>query len=207
MNKVPETEAIKIAALHFEGEAHNWWFHGLSTVGHKNVTTYSEFTRRLVERFERKDPEAPFISLAKLKQSGDAETYISEFLRLSVMVPDLSVSRRVYMFIDGLKEPLHWLVKSTKPITFHDAIKRARDLQYGLPKAKATFQSKAPQFSKGKDGKDTPPKESSMKKPLDVDLRRELRKKKMCFTCQESWALGHRCAVGKAHYIEVFSDL
>ena len=67
LNKVPEIKTINIAALHFEGEAHNWWFHGLSTLGHTNVTTYSKFTRRLVERFDRKDPEAPFISLAKLK--------------------------------------------------------------------------------------------------------------------------------------------
>ena len=28
----------------------------------------------------------------------------------------------------------------------------------------------------------------------------------MCFTYQESWAPGHRCVVGKEHYIEVFSD-
>ena len=54
-NKVPEMEAIKITALHFEGEAHNWWFHGLSTLGHANVTAYFEFTRRLVERFGRKN--------------------------------------------------------------------------------------------------------------------------------------------------------
>ena len=102
LNKVPESEAIKIAVLHFEGEAHNWWFHGLFTLGHANVTAYSKFTRRLVETFDMKDPETPFMSLAKLKQSGNAETYISEFLRLSVMVPDLSAARRVYMFIDGL---------------------------------------------------------------------------------------------------------
>ena len=103
LNKVPQVEAIKIAALHFEGEAHNWWFHGLSTLGHINVNTYAEFARILVERFDRKDPKAPFVSLAKMNQSGDAETYISKFLRLSVMVPDLSVARRVYMFIDGLE--------------------------------------------------------------------------------------------------------
>ena len=63
LNKVPEIEAIKIAALRFEGEAQNWWFHGLSTLGHANMTAYSEFTRRLVERFDRKDPKAPFMSL------------------------------------------------------------------------------------------------------------------------------------------------
>ena len=82
LNKALEVEAIKIAVLHFEGEAHNWWFHGLSTLGHINVTTYAEFTRILVERFDRKDHEAPFISLAKMKQSGHAESFISEFLRL-----------------------------------------------------------------------------------------------------------------------------
>ena len=81
LNKVPEMEAIKIATLHFEGEAHNWWFHGLYKLGHANVTAYFEFTRRLVERFGRKDPEAPFMSLAKLKQSGNIESYISELLR------------------------------------------------------------------------------------------------------------------------------
>lgn len=135
LNKVPEMEAIKIAVIHFEGEAHNWWFHGLSTLVHANVTTYFEFTRILVERFDRKDLESPFMSLAKLKQSGNAESYISEFLRLFVMVRDLSAIRRVCMFINGLDEPLHGLVKSTKPITFHDAIERARDLQGALPKA------------------------------------------------------------------------
>ena len=83
----------------------------MSTLGHANVTAYSEFTRRMVEIFDRRDKEASFMSLAKLKQSGNAETYSSEFLRLSVIVPDLSAVRRVYMFIDGLDEPLHGLVK------------------------------------------------------------------------------------------------
>ena len=74
LNKVPEMEAIKIVVLHLEGEAHDWWFHGLSTLGHANVTEYSEFTRRLVERFDRRDPEAPFMGLENLKQSGNPET-------------------------------------------------------------------------------------------------------------------------------------
>ena len=34
----------------------------------------------------------------------------------------------------------------------------------------------------------------------------ELRKKRLCFTCQEPWVPGHICAAGRAHYIEVFSD-
>ena len=33
-----------------------------------------------------------------------------------------------------------------------------------------------------------------------------MRRRNIGFTCKESWALGHICAAGKAHYIEVFSD-
>ena len=37
-------------------------------------------------------------------------------------------------------------------------------------------------------------------------MRKDLRRKKLCFTCQEPWAPGHRCAgKAKAHYIEVYS--
>ena len=71
LNQVLEMEAMKIVALHLEGEAHDWWFHGLSTLGHANMTAYSNFTRRLVERFDSIYPEAPFMGLEKLKQSGN----------------------------------------------------------------------------------------------------------------------------------------
>ena len=41
---------------------------------------------------------------------------------------------------------------------------------------------------------------------MDDDARRELKKKQLCFTFQELWAPGHRCAAEKAHFIEVFSE-
>ena len=111
------------------------------------------------------------------------------------------------MFIDGLDEPLHGLAKSTKPTTLHDVIERARDLQDAFPKVKESFQHKALFPTKGKEEKSAPSKESLYKKPLDDEVRRDIRKRKLCFTCQESWAPGHRCASGKVHYIEVFSDV
>ena len=51
-----------------------------------------------------------------------------------------------------------------------------------------------------------PPKGNQGRGQLDDDARRELKKKRLCFTCQESWAPGHRCAAGKVHFIEVFSE-
>ena len=59
--------------------------------------------KEVVERFDRRDPEAPFMGLEKLKQSGNTKIYISKFLKLSIMVPNLSAARRVYMFIYGLE--------------------------------------------------------------------------------------------------------
>ena len=126
------------------------------------------------------------MGLAKLKQSSNPETYISEFLKLSFMVPDLFAARRVYMFIDGLEKPLHGLVKSTKPTTLQDAIERARDLQDSLPKAKATFQHKPSFPSKRKEEKAPLSKEGQNKQPLDDDVRRYLRRRKLCFACKES---------------------
>ena len=42
---------------------------------------------------------------------------------------------------------------------------------------------------------------------MDDDTGNELKRKKLCFTCQEPWIPSHRC-IGKAkvHYIEVYSD-
>jgi hypothetical protein len=42
---------------------------------------------------------------------------------------------------------------------------------------------------------------------MDDATRQDLRRKKLCFSFQEPWVPGHRCAgKAKAHYIEVFSD-
>ena len=39
---------------------------------------------------------------------------------------------------------------------------------------------------------------AKVKKPLSDDVQKYLRRRKLCFTCQESWAPRHRCVAGKA---------
>ena len=128
LNQMSETEAIKVATLHLDGEAQDWWFHGMVTLRHSTVMTYAGFTRRLMERFDRRDPEQHFVELMRLKQTGSPETYIADFLRVSVMVLDLSATRMIYMFVEVLAEPLRGLVRSTRPTTLQDAICGTRDL-------------------------------------------------------------------------------
>ena len=60
LNPMVEEDALKMVILHIEGEAIDWWFHGLITLGHHQILSYDGFSNALMEIFERKDPELPF---------------------------------------------------------------------------------------------------------------------------------------------------
>ena len=57
LNLMPEEEAIKYATIHLDGPAHEWWHHGMVTLGHNQITSYEEFTEKLIERFDTRDLE------------------------------------------------------------------------------------------------------------------------------------------------------
>ena len=84
-----ETDAIKLDTFYLDGEAHEWWYHRLVTLGHNTITSYPDFTQRLIERFDRKDPEVHYGELAQLKQTGSADAFISEFQRITVHDEDV----------------------------------------------------------------------------------------------------------------------
>lgn len=69
LSKMKEVEAIKMAILHLEGEAHNWWFHKMSTLGHATVTSCDNLTQRIVKHFHRRDSKSHFRELTQLKQT------------------------------------------------------------------------------------------------------------------------------------------
>jgi hypothetical protein len=46
-----------------------------------------------------------------------------------------------------------------------------------------------------------------MDREMDEETQKELKRKKLCFSCKEPWELGHRCmGKQKVHYIEALSD-
>ena len=63
LNVMEEEREIKFATLHLNGKAHDWWFHGMTTLGHEHVTSYIDFTQRLIEKFDREGPELHFMEL------------------------------------------------------------------------------------------------------------------------------------------------
>ena len=98
------------------------------------------------------------------------------------MVTDVSENRLTILFTEPLTEPLRGWVKAYQPLTLQHAISRARDLRDSVPKNK--FPLKTNFLVRDKDKKrfqqDVPKKTW-----LDEDTRKDLRRKKLCFTCQE----------------------
>jgi hypothetical protein len=204
LNQMTETEAISFATLHLEGEAHEWWHHGLVTLGHSHITSYREFTERIMDRFDRRDPEIHFRDLAQLRQTGTPEAFITEFQWVAVAVTDISEPRLIMLFTEGLTEPLRGWVKAYRPHTLQDAILRTRDLADSASKTKPFSKPFVPQ--KDRDRKPFQ-REWKGKEKLDDETRRELMRKKLCFTCKDPWVPGHRCmGKGEIHYIEVAAD-
>jgi hypothetical protein len=124
INQMTETEAINFATLHLEGEAHEWWYHGLVTLGHSCITSYREFTDRLMDRFDRKDLEIHFRDLAQLRQTGTIDAFITEFQWVAMVVIDISEPRLIMLFTEGLTEPLRGWVKAYRPPNLQYAILR-----------------------------------------------------------------------------------
>ena len=71
------------------------------TLGHNSISSYSEFTQKLMERFDRKDPKIHFKELAQLKQTGSVEAFIFEFHRVVVMVTDVSENMLIMSFTEA----------------------------------------------------------------------------------------------------------
>jgi hypothetical protein len=63
LNPMREMEAIKFATMYLDGKAYDWWYHGLTTLGHNQIVTYTEFMQRLIDRFDQGDPELHFREL------------------------------------------------------------------------------------------------------------------------------------------------
>jgi hypothetical protein len=121
---------------------------------------------------------------------------------MAVMVTDISQHGLVMLFTKGLDEPLRGWVKAFKSTTLHEAIMRCQDIKDAVNK-KVLAKSFIPQG-----GKETkiPRNSWTRKDMMNKETRRELRRKKIFFSCKYLWELGHRCmGKGKVYYIEVVS--
>ena len=57
LNPMKESDVVQIASLHLEDAAYDWWYHGMTTQGHDQVTTFDDFSQRVIDRFDLKDDD------------------------------------------------------------------------------------------------------------------------------------------------------
>ena len=120
------------------------------------------------------------------------------------MVIDISESRMILLFTQGLVETLRGLVKSYRPTTLQEVVSRTRDLQDEIPRTKYPLRPSMPLKFKNKRPmvRKFPSLGNKYYSYKDQD---ESSRKNICFSYQETLVSGHKCVKGKAHYIEVFS--
>jgi len=153
----------------------------MTTLGHEHVTSYIEFTLRLMDIFDTKDLKPHFKELTQIRQIGSGEAFTKEFRRVAVMVPDLKESMFLMMYIEGFIEPLHGWVKAFNLNTLRDVIERTRDLEGVAYKNKVTPRPLV--IPRGRETRHV----DKGKGKIDEATRRELRRKQLFFTCKEAW--------------------
>ena len=131
-----------------------------------------------------------------MKQVGTPTDYMMEFQKLSVKVADVSMGRLVFLFIEGLDEPLKGFIKSHKTTTLKYVMSLTRYLQDVLPRTRfppkpnSEFEKKPwKKYAPDKKPWKSDSSENNKKEGLNMD---ELRRKKLCFTCFQPWTLGHK---------------
>lgn len=74
-----EEEAINFASFHIEGDALEWWHHGMVSQGYAYITMFKEFIRWLVKRFNQKKENDYFKYLNLLRQTEIVEELVIDF--------------------------------------------------------------------------------------------------------------------------------
>ena len=74
-----EEDEVNFASLHLKGDALEWWRHGMVSQGYSHISTFDEFARRVVKRFDQKREDNYFRDLTALRQSGAVDEFVMKF--------------------------------------------------------------------------------------------------------------------------------
>jgi len=138
LNPMMEEEEIKFSTLPLDGKAHEWWYHGLLTLGNSNITSYEDFTQRMMDRFDRKYLDNDLRELAQLRKTSTPKDYVIEFQRMEVMVTNIYENRLLMLSMEGLDEPLRGWVRDFRPNKLQQSIVKNQDMVDIVPKKTST---------------------------------------------------------------------
>ncbi|KAJ8898712.1 hypothetical protein K2173_004846 [Erythroxylum novogranatense] len=189
-HRTPDEDRVEIASFHMIGDAQLWY----QLLKQENPTvTWTEFKEGFYARYGPNQLIDFFGELLKLQQHGTVQTYQVQFEKLLAKVGQLSQTRQVSCFVNGLLPSIRTDVQANRPRTLTEAIALAR-----LYEARNSAQGKnvaAPARSTPVSRPASVPNQQATNniKRLTWDELNERKKLGLCFKCNEKFGLGHRC--------------
>jgi hypothetical protein len=148
------------------------------------------WTHFVAELYERFDTDTNHLGhLTKLKQSSTVEDFIASFERLDFCTKVMSDAFFRECFISGLKDKICAHVLMTRPQSWVDATKRAKEAQQVV-----SSQNHKPSFiPRTKLVTPTPPSTPLKIQKLTRDEMDERQLKGLCYNCDDKYFSGHKC--------------
>ncbi|XP_019262963.1 PREDICTED: uncharacterized protein LOC109240744 [Nicotiana attenuata] len=231
MDEVAFDQRVKVASIHFDGEAIAWHRSYANSRNSVLEPTWTEYVLALNERFGE-GFEDHMEALKILQQMGSVKGYQAEFDRLLTGV-NLSNENAISYFLGGLKPELNKAVRIQSPRTLLQAYRIAR-LQEEVFEAQAQSWGlkpimrtnigilPIPNHNKLQYNQKNLLPNSTNKKPFEPNLTKntripgrrlsttemdERRTKGLYFFCDDKYVPGHKCKGNKQLYlVEVTED-
>ena len=220
-HSTPEHERLQIAAFYMEGRALSW-FQWMSA--NAQFTSWPAFIQALQTRFAPSQYEDPIGTLCKLMQKGTIAAYLSEFEDVANRIVGIPPAFLLSCFISGLTPEIRREVQAHQPLTLTQAAGLAKLQEEKLlgsrpspppprPRPPSTsffptpplrntnplslppsVTSSSPRQSNPLPSPNPRPNPPPPFKRLTSEEIASHRERGLCFSCDEKYHRGHRCA-------------
>jgi hypothetical protein len=205
------------------------WFQDAE--GTSQVNTWDSFYKSCITRFGPTAYDDPMESMTRLRQTSTVEVYKAQFEALTNRLRGLFEGYKLSCFLSGLNEEIKLLVKLLAPTSLLQAFSLAKMQEEYVATARKTFKpyyiggdktyghnsgkvsapftqggsSNFGLFSKKDDGQN-----SLIRKPISTlpiqrvshVVKKEIRSKGICYTCDEKWNPAHVCKVPRIYMMQ-----
>ena len=183
------------------------WFQEAEEVG--QFTSWEAFVRALHIRFRATTYDNPMETLTRLRQVGSVALYKSQFVALSNRIKELFEKHKLSCFLSGLKDEIRLPIKMLNP--------QSLSATFGLAKIQEEYLGASKRNPNPKPWNEgiknsilgPPPVIKNDPKGSKIPIQKifpaqmkEMRKKGLCYYCEDKWHIGHKCRTPRIFLME-----
>ena len=195
LGNTPGANSLNVASSYLDGHAHEWWIVHKQTAEGAAISTWSQFKDALVQRFQTLNKEKiARDKLAKWRQMKDIVNFNSDFQKIILDIPDISVAEQLDRYTRGLK-PYIWKEMCTQDYaSLTEAMRDAERIEAAHRRLRAPklIKTKAPRGG-GEGGIEPMDIGNIQLKKLTLAEREKCMKEGRCLRCREKGHLARNC--------------